>query len=239
VTKFVEDVASDLPKYGLDKPALQVTFSSFASENTPESTAGEHPFATIGFGKVEGDNVFARLGDEPFIVAVRRSLLDNIFADPLQWQELAIFRFKPDEVHKLTVKTDQERTFSRNEKNEWQGGDPANTVNIQSLLNTITVLRAVLWAGATTPAHGFDKPQVAITFTTSADDKAVHKLVIGAAAGEGMWFARTDEREGTFVIANPDLNAFKLPLVAAPSPTPAASPATTAAASPSPAGSAR
>src|SRR5204862_5606723 len=103
VAKFVEDVASDLPKYGFDKPQLQVTFSSFASENTPESTAGEHPFATIAFGKVEGDNGFARLGEEPFIVAVRRSLLDNIFADPAQWQELAIFRFKPDEVHRLTV----------------------------------------------------------------------------------------------------------------------------------------
>src|SRR5205085_6954473 len=28
VTKFVEDVASDLPKYGIDNPQLQVTFSS-------------------------------------------------------------------------------------------------------------------------------------------------------------------------------------------------------------------
>ncbi len=40
VTKFVDDVASDLPKYGLDKPQLQLTFSSFASENTAETTAG-------------------------------------------------------------------------------------------------------------------------------------------------------------------------------------------------------
>ena len=37
VTKFVEDVASNLPKYGLDKPQLQLTFSSFASENTAET----------------------------------------------------------------------------------------------------------------------------------------------------------------------------------------------------------
>jgi sugar/nucleoside kinase (ribokinase family) len=58
VTKFVEDVASDLPKYGLDKPPLQVTLSSFSSENTAETTAGEHPLAaplinvvdTIGAG---------------------------------------------------------------------------------------------------------------------------------------------------------------------------------------------
>jgi hypothetical protein len=237
VTKFVEDVASDLPKYGLDKPQLLVTFSSFASENTPESTAGEHPFATIAFGKIEGDNVFARLGDEPFVVAVRRSLLDNIFTDPLQWQELAIFRFKPDEVHKLTVTTNREFALVRNEKKDWtwvKGTEPINTVNVQSLLNTLTVLRAVRWAGATTPVHGFDKPQLTITFTTSADDKSAHKLVVGASAGEGMWFARSDERDGTFVISNPDLNAFKLPLVAlpSPSPTPAASATTTAIASP-------
>src|SRR5882724_1730598 len=230
VTKFVEDVASDLPKYGLDKPQLQVTFSSFASENTPESTAGEHPFATIAFGKVDGDNVFARLGEEPFIVAVRRSLLDNIFADPSQWQELAIFRFKPDEVHKLTVTTDREFALVRNDKKEWtwaKGNDPINPVNVQSLLNTVTALRAVRWAGATTPAHGVDKPQITIAFTTSPDDKAAHKLLIGASAGEGMWFARVDEHEGTFVISNPDLNALKLPLVAMPSPSPAASPSGT------------
>ena len=62
VTRFVEDVASDLPKYGLDRPQLVVTLSSFASENTAETKAGEHPFATIAFGKTDGDSVFARVG---------------------------------------------------------------------------------------------------------------------------------------------------------------------------------
>ena len=152
----------------------------------------------------------------------------------MQWQELAIFRFKPDEVHKLTVTTDRERAFTRNEKKEWQASEPVNTVNIQSLLNTLTVLRAVRWAAVTTPTPGFDKPQVTIAFTTSPDDKTAHKLVVGASAGEGMWFGRADEREGTFVISNPDLNAFKLPLVAMPSPSPAASSSATPAVSASP-----
>ena len=219
VTKFVEDVASDLPKYGLDKPQLQLTFSSFASENTAETTAGEHPFATLAFGKTDGDNIYARLGDEPFVVAVRRALLDNIFTDPLQWQELAIFKFKPDEVHKLSVVTDRESALIRNANKEWtwtKGSEPINQVNVQSLLNTLTVLRAVRWTGATTPTDAFEKPQITITFTTSPDDKNTHKLVVGGPAGDGMWFARADEREGTFVISNPDLNALRLPLVATP-----------------------
>jgi hypothetical protein len=113
-----------------------------------------------------------------------------------------------------------------------KGTEPINSVNVQSLLNTLSTVRAVRWAGATTPAHGVDKPQVTITFTTSPDDKAVHKLVVGASAGEGMWFARSDEREGTFVMSNPEFNALKLPLVAAPSPSPTGTPTPTVAASP-------
>ena len=43
VASFEADVATDLPKYGLDQPAVKVTLSSYASENTPETKAGERP----------------------------------------------------------------------------------------------------------------------------------------------------------------------------------------------------
>jgi hypothetical protein len=231
VTKFVEDVASNLPKYGLDKPQLVVTFSSFASENTAETKAGEQPFAAVAFGKIEGENVYAHVGDEPFVVAVRRNLLDQIFIDPLQWQELSIFNFKPEQIHRVSVTTDKELSLVRGANNQWswtQGSGPINQTNVQSLLNTLATLHAVRWIGSTIPAHGFDKPQLIVTFTTSPDDKATHKLTIGAATPNGMWFAKADEREGTFVISNPDLNAFKLTLVGQESPAPSPSPTPTA-----------
>jgi hypothetical protein len=207
VVNFVDDVASDLPKYGLDQPPLQLTFSSFASENTAESPAGEHPFATISFGKFDGDHVYARVGEEPF----------TIFTDPVQWQELAIFKFKPDDVHRLTVTTDRETALVRGPNNDWTraaGSEPINTVNVQSLLNTLTNLHAVRWVGGPVPPQAFDKPQITVTFTTSADDKAVHKLIVGGPAGEGMWYARVDGRDGVFVMNNPDFNALRLPLAA-------------------------
>jgi len=227
VTKFVDDVASDLPKYGLDKPQLQLTFSSFASENTAETTAGEHPFATIAFGKTEGDDLYARVGEEPFIVAVRPGALDDIFTDPLQWQELSIFKFKPDEGHKLTIVTDHESALIRNANKEWtwvSGNEPINQINVQSILNTICGLRAVRWAGATMPVHGLDKPQITITLTTSPDDKAIHKLIVGSPTNDNMCYAHTDDREGTFVIPAPDCHALQLPLIATPTATPSASP---------------
>jgi hypothetical protein len=231
VTKFVEDVASNLPKYGLDKPQLQLTFSSFASENTAETKAGEEPFATIAFGKEDGDNVYARLTDEPFVVAVRRGLVDHVPTDPLQWQELSIFKFKPDQIHRLSITTDKEVSLERGENSQWhwlKGAGEIDGTNVQSLLNTLSSLHAVRWLGATKPQDGFEKPQLILAFTTSRDNQASHKLIIGARASDGTWFAHVDGREGTFVIGNSDLNTLRLPLVAqlssTRSPTPSAPP---------------
>ena len=231
VAKFVEDVASNLPKYGLDKPQLQLMFSSFASENTAETKAGEQPFVTVAFGKVDGENVYARLADEPFVVALRRGLLDQILTDPLQWQELSIFKFKPEQIHRLSVMTDKELSLERGENNQWRwlkGSGDINQTNVQSLLNTLSNLHAVRWLEATPPQHGFEKPQLVVTFTTLPDDKASHKVTIGSGTSDGTWFARVDEREGAFVLSNPDLNTLKLPLVSQPMRSPSPSPSATA-----------
>lgn len=223
VTKFVEDVASNLPKYGLDKPQLTVTFSSFASENTAETKAGEQPFASVAFGRIEGNDVYARVGDEPFVVTVRRTLLDEILTDPLKWQDLTIFNFKPDQIHRITVKADKEFELLRGANNQWtwaKGSGPINQVNLQSLLTDLAGLHAVGWIGGTLPGHGLDKPQLVVTFTTSPDDKAIHKLTVGGTAPNGNWFAKADERDGTFTVSGADLNTLKLPLAGQASPTP-------------------
>jgi Domain of unknown function (DUF4340) len=230
VTKFVEDVASNLPKYGLDKPRLELTFSSFASENTAETKAGEEPFATLAFGKEDGDNVYARLTDEPFVVATRRGLVDQIPADPLQWQELSIFKFKPDQIHRISVTTDKELSLERGENNQWhwlKGTGQIDGTNVQSLLNTLSSLHAVRWLGATKPQDGLEKPRLTLAFTTSPDNKASHRLIIGVPANDGTWCAHVDGREGTFAISNSDLNSLRLPLVARPSPTPSPAPTVT------------
>ena len=234
VTRFVEDVASNLPKYGLDKPQLQLTFSSFASENTAESKAGEQPFATIAFGKDEGDNVYARVSDEPFVVAVRRGLLDQISPDPLRWQELSIFKFKPEQIHSVSPTTDKELSLERDQNNQWhwlKGNGAINQANLQSLLTTLSNLYAVRWLGTTTPQQGFDKPQLVLSFTTAADNKTPHKLIVGAQNNDGTFCARVDGRDGSFAISASDFNNLKLPLetqgIASPSPTTAPSPSVT------------
>ena len=230
VTRFVEDVASNLPKYGLDKPRLQITFSSFASENTAETKAGEEPFATLSFGKEDGDNVYARLTDEPFVVTARRGLLDQISADPLQWQELSIFKLKPDQIHRLSITTDKELSLERGENNQWhwlKGTGQIDEKNVQSLVGALSSLHAARWLGATKPQDGLEKPQLTLAFTTSSDDKTSHRLIIGAPANDGTWCAHVDGREGTFAISNSDLNSLRLRVVAQPSTTPSPAPSVT------------
>jgi hypothetical protein len=234
ITKFVEDVASNLPKYGLDKPQLQLTFSSFASENTAETKAGEQPFATIAFGKEEGENVYARLTDEPFVVAARGALMEQISPDPLRWQDLSIFKFKPEQIHRVSVTTDKETSLERAQNNQWhwmKGSGQINQTNLQSLLNTLSNLYAVRWLGPTTAQQGLDKPQLVLAFTTSPDNKTSYKLTVGAQNNDGTLCARADGRDGTFAISNSDFNNLKMALetqpTASPSPITALTPSPT------------
>jgi len=88
-------------------------------------------------------------------------------------------------------------------------------------------LHALRWLGATKPQDGFEKPQLTLAFTTSPDNKASHKLIIGALAGDGTGYAHVDGHEGTFVISNSDLNSLRLPLMAQPLPMPSQTPSVT------------
>ena len=174
--------------------------------------------------------MYARVGEEPFIVAVRKTFVEGIFTDPAQWQELAIFKFKPEEVHRLAVTTEQESALVRGPNKEWtwvKDSGAINQVNVQSLLNTLTSLRAVRWLGGATPPQAFEKLQITIVFTTSPDDKATHKLIVGGPAGQGMWFARVEGQEGAFILSNPDFNALRLPLLETAAPTASPSPGIT------------
>ncbi len=75
---FVDDTAAELPPYGLDQPVLTIKLSSFSTENTAEAAQGETPLATIQFGKTDGDKLYARVVEEPFVVAVPPGILGNI-----------------------------------------------------------------------------------------------------------------------------------------------------------------
>jgi Domain of unknown function (DUF4340) len=78
VSAFVSDTAVDLTRYGLDTPSLRYTFSSYASENTAESNAGEQPLLTFVVGRGENGNSFAQVAEEPFVFSISQEILDRL-----------------------------------------------------------------------------------------------------------------------------------------------------------------
>jgi hypothetical protein len=241
VTKFESDVATELEKYGLNQPTVKVTLSSYASENTAETKAGEKPIVVVLFGKVEDDVVYAKLDDEPFIVSVPKAILESIFTDPLQWQELTIYKLKPEEIVSIDVTKGDEPTVSlEREKDKWKlakGDGNVNQISAQSLVNTLSTLRAVRWVGATTLEDGFDKPSSVVAFKTSGN--VTGKLIIGAAGKDDTWRASADGYAGTFAISRPDKEAFLGALIdkSPPSAPPAQPSSSTPAPAPIPAAS--
>jgi hypothetical protein len=148
-------------------------------------------------------------------VAVRCGLPDQISADFLRWQDLSIFKFKPEQIHRISVTTDKELSLERVQNNQWhwlKGSGAINQANLQSLLTSLSNLYAVRWLGTTTPQQGFDKPQLVVSFTTSPDNKTPQKLTVGAQNNDGTFCARVDGRDGTFTIRGTDFNNLKLPL---------------------------
>ncbi|MEO5718480.1 MAG: hypothetical protein ABIR29_07905, partial [Chthoniobacterales bacterium] len=151
-------------------------------------------------------------------------LLTNIWSDPLQWQELGIFKVKPAEIKHFSRVIDREESFERTGPETWKtstGDGAVDQTDVQSLLNTLASLRAVRWVGMVKPEQGFEQAQLVVTFVTTAEPKVLHKLMIGGRTDNSMWFAQVEGRDGTFVISNPDFTALKLPLMKA---TPSAAP---------------
>ncbi|RYD73977.1 MAG: DUF4340 domain-containing protein, partial [Verrucomicrobiaceae bacterium] len=222
VTNFVADTASDLQKYGLDQPQLKVTLSSYASENTPETKAGDKPIVAVLFGNVEGDHGYAKIDDEPFVVAVPKSLLESVPTDPIHLQELTIFTNKPEEVSALELVREGQTPLSLEKTKEgaWKlakGDGSVNQANVQSLVNTLSGLRAVRWVGATTAEHGFEKPTAVATFITGEGDKKVtRKLTLGTSTPDDVFYAIAEGLTGTFAISKPDRDAFDLALIEKP-----------------------
>lgn len=228
VDAFVADVATAAANYGLEPPQLTLTFSSFASENTPETTAGERPFLTLQFGRREGAAVYARIADEPFIVAVPASFLDQVPGSPVVWQAPMIFNLDPAQINFLETVGPALPTFqfTRQANGDWtlsQGAGAPDPVAVASLVNSLATLRAYRWVGEPAPEHGLTPPAKTLRFR--AADGAEHLLAIGAAGPERMLYAQADGAAGVFLISAPDASALAAQLVRAPGPSPTPTPA--------------
>lgn len=209
-TNFVADVAPNLAQYSLAEPRLRVTLSSYASENTPESKAGEKAMATLLFGPVEGDSAYCKLDDEPFIVAAPKSLIEEIPTDPAYLQPLEVLNMKADEVSSITARKGADTITVEKQQDLWKRSSGEGAVNqdaVQNILRLVANLRTTKWIGPTEEAaHGLDKPEFEITFQSKKGAERVPvKITVGSAyQGENYFHATVSHKPGTFSLNKAD-----------------------------------
>jgi hypothetical protein len=86
-----------LATYGLDAPTAVVQFDAWLSENTPETTAGRHPIATVAFGAVDGETVFARVGEAAEVCILPAETAELLSADIAEWRAMKEAAGRPGE----------------------------------------------------------------------------------------------------------------------------------------------
>ena len=209
-TNFVADVAADLSQYHLSEPSLRVTLSSYASENTAETKAGEKVLAKLLFGPIEGDHAYCKLDDEPFVVAASKNLIGSIPTDAILLQPLDVMDFNPEDVMKISSRKGSDTTVLEKRDGVWKVGSGEGSVNlpaVQAMLSLVGHLRTPKWIGPIDPAsQGLEKPEFELNFESKKGDQTSSlKLSVGSPyEGENALHATVSSKPGTFSLNKAD-----------------------------------
>jgi hypothetical protein len=214
VSRFVSDSASDLISYGLDAPSLEFAFSSYSSENTAEENAGETRLATLAIGRAENETYYARLEEEPYIVALPKRIVDQLPTDDFSFRSHEILNLPRTELASVEItRKGATVVLTRNAKGQWVvagGNGGQNDLAIQSFLNTLSGLQAVAWVSEKSlPAEPTE--ETIVIHRKSEPQEIV--LQIGEKAPEGDEYATISTLPGTFLIRSLDLQNLQDALV--------------------------
>ena len=215
ITNYVSDTATDLTKYGLDRPKLKIIFSSYSSENTAEANAGETVLATLAFGNSEGGVTYARLEEEPYIFSISDKFLRDLPQSEIDFRTLDILQLRREELRTVRLEKPGEKTIelTRGEKRKWViSGDQArpDESQIQTFLNTLTGLRAAAWLDGAVSAQNPKELTLAVTirYQSGEVDREV-RLNFGPANSENQHSGTSTEQTGSFLIDDAQFERLK------------------------------
>jgi hypothetical protein len=218
VAEFVSDTATDLAKYGLDQPKLKITFSSYSSENTAESNAGEVVLSALEFGNSENGLTYARLEEEPYIFSISDQIFGDLPKTIFSFRSLDILDLKRDELISLNVEKagDEPIALVRDSKGKWVLKGHENRQNdgqIQLFLTALTGLRAAAWAEDPNAEYGFEQPSLEIKISyQSGEQKREADLKFGRTNSGKQHYGVCTEEDGVFLVDDEQFNQLKAEL---------------------------
>ncbi|HEY7790971.1 MAG TPA: DUF4340 domain-containing protein, partial [Vicinamibacterales bacterium] len=203
---IVADDATDLKKYGLDKPQAQVTLAAGSAQTTLQIGA-----------KAPDGNLYARDAAQPRIVTVEASLLDDLDKAPNDFRQRDLFNFRSYNANDIsitrngkTVAYQLEPGSGKDAKNTWQEVSPKKAPvtdsNMEDLLTQLSGLRAASFV-PTTAHTGLDKPVVTISVKYQANKN--HETVTFGQEGTDVYAARADQPGAAKLDASAFTSAMK------------------------------
>jgi len=208
-TPLLNDSATDLKLFGLDKPQGKITIQS------PEFKPV--PAITLLIGKAENKLLYVRNSTEPFIYTVPDNAFDLLPAGNLALRDARAINLKRDLVKSMTITAGSGPTITltRSPGGTWTAANVKDRMVDSSKAETqaslFCQLQAKTWLGPAQASYGLTKPTLTIAVLADQPEPAI--LHIGAALADGAHAAQVEGDTTAFALADGDygiLNAGSL-----------------------------
>ena len=164
--KSIVNDASDLKKYGLEKPAVTVRVGSGSS------------LATLLIGSsAESGSVYAKDAARPAVFTIESSLLDDLKKDPSEYRLKDLFDARSFNTTRVEIaRNGQTTTFEKTkskdkdgkETDKWRQTSPSakdvDGAKVEALVSAASAARATSFVDSTAKT-GLDKPELTVTLT--------------------------------------------------------------------------
>lgn len=208
MSKLVEENATDLAKYGLDKPAMTVTIGAGSAKTV------------LDIGKTDGDQIYARDASRPMVFTVDTTLKDDLNKDFDTYRKKELFEFRPFYVARLRAVLDAPggpKTYEFEKVAPVKPSDPetwkvtrvggasftADQTAMDDLLNKLIAIRAESFVDPKSTRTNIDKP--ALVVSASFDEGKFERVRFGQ-VGEGIAYGM---RDGEPSVAKIDQSTMK------------------------------
>jgi hypothetical protein len=211
-TPVLNDTATDLKPFGLDKPLGKITVVS------PEFKPG--PSVTLFIGKDQNKLLYVRNSTEPFVYSIPDNALDFLPASNLVLRDARVINLRQDMVKGMTITAGSGPTVTlvRSPGGTWSAINVkdrmVDSLKADTQASLLCQLQAKLWLGPVLPSYGLTKP--ILTIGISADQPTPTVLHIGAAMPDGSHAAIVEGQPTAFELSDGDygiLNASTLQLI--------------------------
>jgi hypothetical protein len=194
VQRVIDENATNLAEYGLDKPRVEVAFKADGQEQTLQ----------IGNKTPPGTDVYAKLAGQNRVFLVSSYLESTFNKGTFDLRDKTVLKLERDKIDALTVTTPKQTVRFAKAGSEWELSAPvkarADFTGVDGLLsrlNTLQMKSEVAPAPTSLTEYGLDKP-VATVQLGSGSSQAT--LLLGKDAPDSAIYAKDQSRPAVITV---------------------------------------